>query len=110
MTASVVLSGARRDNVIRIPNSALSFRPSQDVFRGLRQAEPVVDEAASTAGTANTKPRALWKFDGKRLTPFAVRVGLSDDQWTELVNGSVHSGDAIVTRAALRKRSRFSLD
>jgi hypothetical protein len=69
-----------------------------------------VDEAASTAGAANTKPRALWKFDGRRLTPFAVRVGLSDDQWTEVVSGSIHPGDAIVTRAGLQKRSRFSLD
>jgi HlyD family secretion protein len=107
MTASVLLNGAHRDNALRIPNSALSFRPSQAVFAALGEAEPSVGEAAPVAGDTSAKPRDLWKFEGRRLTPLAVRTGLSDDQWTELVSGSLHAGDAIVTRADLRRRSRF---
>jgi HlyD family secretion protein len=109
MTASVVLSGARRKDALRIPNSVLSFRPSQAVLRALGQADPIRDEAeaAVTASDTGTKPRDLWKFDGKRFTPVSVRVGLSDDRWTEVIGGTIHRGDAIVTRAGVLQRSRF---
>ena len=109
MTASVVLMGARRKNVVRIPNSALSFRPSQAVLQALGQADPAKDgaEAAAAASDTGIKPRDLWKFDGKRFTPLAVRVGLSDDRWTEVIGGPIHPGDALVTRAGVLQRSRF---
>jgi HlyD family secretion protein len=106
MTASVVLRGARRANVVRIPNRALSFRPSPDVFRALGEAEPVA-EAVTTRDADNVRPRDLWTFDGTRLVPVAVRTGLSDDQWTELVSGAVRPGDAVVTAANIRRRARF---
>jgi hypothetical protein len=78
MTDSVVVSGARRTNVVRIPNRALSFRPSPDVFRALGVAEPMA-EADMTRDSDNIKPRDLWTFDGTRLVPIAVRLGRSDD-------------------------------
>jgi len=103
MTASVVLEGSRRANAVRIPNSALSFRPSQDVFRALGEAEPRAPEA-SAGRDSGTRSRSLWRFDGKRLTPIVVRTGLSNDQWTELVNGGVRPGESIVTQAVVRRQ------
>lgn len=40
MTANVKIEVARRNNVLRIPNAALRFRPTEEVFAALNQAVP----------------------------------------------------------------------
>jgi HlyD family secretion protein len=40
MTANVNIEIARRDNVLRVPNAALRFRPTKDVFDALNQPMP----------------------------------------------------------------------
>ena len=107
MTASVALIGARREGALRVPNGALSFRPTAELFRALGQTEPATPEGVQAGGDANSKPHELWTFDGQRLTPVAVKLGLSDDQWTEVVSGPLSAGAAIVTQAAVRTPSRF---
>ena len=42
MTATVTLEIARRENVLRVPNAALRFRPAPDVFAVLNQPVPEV--------------------------------------------------------------------
>jgi hypothetical protein len=37
-----------------------------------------------------------------------VHVGLADNQWTELLDGSIRPGDVLVTGAALHRRSWIS--
>ena len=108
MTAVVQLQGLRHDNVTRIPNNALTFRPSTEVLKTIRQAEPSMDSVMAGGDELGMKPRAVWTFDGKRFTPITVTVGLADDQWAELLKGDVRAGDRLVTRADVRRRSRFS--
>ena len=67
----------------------------------LGQQEPA-GEVTAPGIDPTARPRNLWTYDGKRLTSVPVRVGLSDDQWTELLQGSAHPGDAIVTQALVR--------
>ena len=43
MTANVTIEVARRDDVIRVPNTALRFRPTPEIFAALQQ-EPPGDE------------------------------------------------------------------
>lgn len=106
MTAEVTLGGARRDAAVRIPNNALAFRPS-DVILALGGSHSSSAGAAAVAGATDTESRTVWEYEGKRLTPIVIHVGLADDQWTELLNGSVLPGDKLVIRAVLRQRSRF---
>jgi HlyD family secretion protein len=40
MTANVTIEVARRENVLRIPNAALRFRPTKDIFEALNQPMP----------------------------------------------------------------------
>jgi HlyD family secretion protein len=40
MTANVTIEVARRENVLRIPNAALRFRPTADIFAALHQTVP----------------------------------------------------------------------
>ena len=54
MTATISLEIARRDNVTRIPNSALRFRPGPDVFAALNQpVPPALQPGASPEVTAD---------------------------------------------------------
>lgn len=48
MTANVTIEIARRENVLRIQNAALRFRPTTDIFAALNQ--PVPPEAQPRAG------------------------------------------------------------
>ena len=52
---------------------------------------------------SNAKARELWTYDGKTLMPRLAQYGLSDQQWTELVNGDLHPGDRVVTSALFRR-------
>jgi len=105
MTASVLLSGIRHEHATRIPNAAVSFRPSSAEFAAIGEKEPPVP--ASPFPADGPKPRELWTYDGKRLTPLLVQIGLSDSQWTEVTKGPLRPGDSIVTSVVLTKVSRF---
>jgi len=105
MTASVVLTGIQHDGVTRIPNAAVSFRPSAAAFSALGEKEPPVPAAPFPAD--GPKPRELWTYDGKRLSPVLVQIGLSDGEWTEVTRGTIRPGDSIVTNATVRKLSRW---
>jgi HlyD family secretion protein len=107
MTAEVALGGMRRDGAVRIPNRALAFRPPPDVLRALGEAEPATPETSAVADGGGARPSDVWEYDGKRFTPIVVHTGLADDQWTELLSGSIHPGDTLVTSAVLRLRSRL---
>jgi hypothetical protein len=66
-----------------------------------------VSRCGPEARGGETAARTVWTYDGKRFTPIAVHVGLADEQWTELLSGSVHPGDALVTNAMLRMGRRL---
>ena len=58
MTATVTLEIARRDDVIRIPNTALRFRPTSDTFFALGLPEPDAPQGGQpgTPRTAQSAP------------------------------------------------------
>ena len=69
MTATIALETARRENVLRIPNGALRFRPTNEMFAVLEQPVPESmqargstdenAEAAPSAGGGSGEGRAL---------------------------------------------------
>jgi hypothetical protein len=96
----VHLNGTRVDGAVRLPNSALSFRPAETVLEAAGQAADLRARPVDT--TAAGADREIWRYDGARLIPVGVRVGVTDGTWTELVAGSVHDGDALVVNAELK--------
>jgi len=106
MTAAAVLAGLQRDDVIRVPNAALSFRPTAQLFQTLGESEPAAPDVNGATDTAQ-RARTLWTYDGRQFTPVLARLGLSDGQWTEALTGPLHPGDRVVTNAVLKKASRF---
>lgn len=104
MTANVTIEVVRRDNVLRVPNGALRFRPTEAVLAALGQ--PADGEAAAKAATmprqaANGATRAagarVWVMADGRLTSVPVRTGATDGVTTELVGASLDEGFLVVT-------------
>ena len=57
MTAKVTIEIARRENVLRVPNAALRFRPTKDIFDALNQAMPPELERGFGRGAAQPAER-----------------------------------------------------
>jgi len=105
LTATVNLEASRHDNVVRIPNSALAFRPEAEMLD--TYAETKVVSIDSQQPAAKGQVGQVWQYDGNRFTRITVRTGLSDGTWTELMSGSVNSGDLLATAATFEQRSRY---
>ncbi|MYN64094.1 MAG: efflux RND transporter periplasmic adaptor subunit, partial [Acidobacteria bacterium] len=59
MTATVTVEVARRENVTRIPNSALRFRPTPAVFAALGQPVPPELQLAGRGGSGRARSGAM---------------------------------------------------
>ena len=66
MTANVKIEIAKRTNTLRVPNAALRFRPTEEIFAALQQAPPpearhsadAVGVAAASAAVRGTRHTA----------------------------------------------------
>ncbi len=75
MTANVTVEIARADNVLRVPSSALRFRPGREGAR-------------------------VWVLREGRPQPLEVREGLSDGTTTAILNGELAETMQVVTGTA----------
>lgn len=114
MTANLSFEVARRNNVKKIPNSALRFFPAKQHVRA--EDHPLLDgqvkennidpsdvqESGLSAEERaeirkSRKVRHVWVADGLKLRAVEVVVGLSESRYTELVSGDLKVGDVLVT-------------
>lgn len=86
MTATVRIISARRENALNVPTEALRFRPPA---------------SASTDGHKDLGDHVtILASDGTgRLHRRPVRVGLKGDTATEILDGDIKDGEAVVIRA-----------
>ena len=98
-TAIVTLGGGSRQDVVRVPNNALSFRPPPAMLERTGQADLTVHSEAADAAPRdrNTHVSQVWRFENNKFVPLDVLTGLSDDRWTEVISGPVKAGDQLVT-------------
>ncbi len=102
-TAIVTLPTARRDDVVRVPNAALAFKPSADIIKASGQ-DPVKLDAGDGDDAGSESSGYVWKYAAGKFVPIAVEVGASDERWTEVTGGGVEPGDELVTQASLPRR------
>jgi HlyD family secretion protein len=98
-TAVVFLPTGQRGDAVRIPNEAVTFRPDAGVLAaaGQKDLQAPQPEPVSPAGG---RTAVVWKFVEGKFIPIEVRIGLSDEEWTELLEGPIRPGDSLVTSAA----------
>ena len=89
MTAEIRIVVGRRDEVLKVPNAALRFRPAN---RGSEMARPAGGEAQLATGSAE-----VWRL-GRDGRPHAepVHTGLTDGVFTEVMGGDLKKGDEVV--------------
>jgi HlyD family secretion protein len=100
MTAMATIEVARRDNVLKVPTSALRFKPTGAVLASLG-ASAAIKGASAIAPAASPARATLWRYDGNSITGLKVATGLSDATSTEIVSGPLAEGDTVVTAASL---------
>ncbi len=82
MTAVVTFVYAERDDVIAVPNGALRFK-----------APPAWPRPSLAAAGAT---RIVWAVRDTKPTALPVRLGVSDGRMTELLEGDVRAGEALL--------------
>ena len=104
MTANVSVFVERRDNILKVPNGALRFKPT--LVRPERSAGAPVPAAERLQGgqgeagmrQGRERPRpTVWtpRAEGEPL-PVEIKTGISDGQFTELVEGVLKEGDEVI--------------
>ena len=99
MTANVRIVTAQKDKALKVPNATLRFRPPS-----------TGDDKAAGAQNGNPKPRErsresansgrVWVLGGDgKAKAIPVKLGLTDGNMTEVVEGEVTDGMEVITGA-----------
>jgi HlyD family secretion protein len=116
MTANVTFIYAQKEDVLRVPNAALRFKPPPGMLgdAGGRPGGPARAEAAERpaggapargggkGGEASVEApdlRTVWTLKDEKSSPTRVKTGISDGSFTEVVEGTLQAGDVVITDA-----------
>jgi len=97
-TAYINIPTGHAENVLEIPNAALTFTPdlpAEELSRLYRRAG--IPEAARASHLGGRQ--VVWKLNGGEIEPVAVKAGISDYANTQLVEGNLKQGDLLITGA-----------
>jgi HlyD family secretion protein len=117
MTAYVTIPVATAEDVPKVPNAALRYKPQLPIEQirslyakaGISESrgagETVTPGAGPGKATARRAPRAetavVWRLDGdSRIAPVEIALGITDHTYTEIARvlaGRLGAGDAVVT-------------
>jgi HlyD family secretion protein len=95
MTATVTVIAEERADVLRVPNTALRFRPDA----------AVAGNDAASARPAERRPdadptlRTVWVLERDTPQPREIRIGLSDGRYTEVSSGALAVGEPVIVGA-----------
>ena len=93
MTANVTVTVGHRDEVLKLPNGALRYRPE-------RTGKEPAGGRPVDAGTAR-----VWVLRDGAEVGVAVTLGLSDSISTEVVSGELKAGDGVILERVKRQDS-----
>ena len=99
MTANVRILVARHQNVLRVPNAALRFRPQDGASARPSPGSGPSGRPAGRRGPINES--TVWVEAGNgKLRPVTVETGLGDGVYTEITGGDLKEGDHVVLAEA----------
>jgi HlyD family secretion protein len=119
MTANVTFVYAEKDDVLKVPNSALRFRPPPSLLgdakgggtggrpggTGSTGATGGGTGGGQRPGIAAGRPgeasdrRTVWTLNDDKPESKKIKTGISDGSFTEIKEGDVKAGDLVITDA-----------
>lgn len=115
MTATVSIITAEKNDVVRVPNVALRFKVDAEDSR--LESKEATHPMERGEGRLSNSLQKVWMLgvDGKPKRVL-VEVGISDEQYAEIFNGSLKEGDQVIVGYRSRNKrdkgseqSRFRL-
>ncbi|SFE55142.1 efflux RND transporter periplasmic adaptor subunit [Nitrosomonas sp. Nm166] len=100
MTANIHFVVMQKNDVLRVPNAALRYQPK----------ETELSESSKTTKPAHQS--VLYRLSGEQPVPVSVTTGISDGNFTEIVDGTVQAGDKVIISETTNKKeseSKFKL-
>jgi len=97
MTANVSITIETRKGVLRIPNAALRFKPTEVKGKS--------EKPQDKQGMKGTK---VWILENSKPKPVKVTIGLSDGSYTEISAGELKEGQEIITDSLNGKKDTSS--
>ena len=102
MTANVAFVVEQKNDIVRLRNGALRFAPDPRLLAQIGIGNPPPPSTPSSAQEPGRK--AVWVLRDGKPVRVPVSTGVTDGTWTELLQGDVHPGDALITDMAVRPR------
>ena len=104
MTATASIVTASRDNALLVPNAALRFAPpsaaakapSRGLVAKLLPRPPPAAPKTRPAATKRCSSR-IWLLSNMSQQAVAVRAGVSNGRYTEVLAGELTAGMAVIT-------------
>lgn len=90
MTANVSIIVSSKSNVLRIPNAALRFKPSDK----------------QTNNEKSEKGSGIWVIENKELKRVAVTTGISDGAYTELLSSEIKEGEELIVDTVSKPKNQ----
>jgi len=90
MTANIDIVTEEKTNIFKVINSALRFRPSQNILKKItieRKIPPQTGSKRNFSKEFDGNIKVLWIFDRKNnsIKPLPVKTGVSDGKYTEII-------------------------
>jgi HlyD family secretion protein len=106
--AYVTVPAGQALNILKVPNAALRFTPEIP-----RADLAALYEKYGIPASATMNPQGewqvVWRLNGRRrMEPVSVRLGLTDHNFTQLLEGNLSEGDTLVTGRWMVRRPRPS--
>jgi HlyD family secretion protein len=97
MTAYVSITLAEKQDVLRVPNTALRYHPAQEDVPKTGKSQRKKTEAAK---------RTLYVLRNGEPVTVQVELGITDNHYTQIVSGALQSGDQVIVGDALPKADK----
>jgi HlyD family secretion protein len=97
MTANVSITIETLPDVLRVPNAALRFKPTE-----------TKGKSESTTGKQDIKGTKVWLLENGKPSPVKITTGLSDGNYTEVSSGNLKEGQEIITDSLSNKKTSSS--
>jgi HlyD family secretion protein len=100
MTANIHFVVNQKNNVLRVPNAALRYRPKDS------------ESSASSKSTPAPSQSTVYRLSESKPAPISVTTGITDGNYTEIVQGEIQAGDLVIISEVADKKeseSKFKL-